>query len=74
MENANRATLKKDFESILTAFRIFFSEKCEDFFCSRCKEGLILQNKGGNNCLEKCPFGFFRKQDLLSGQAYCKSE
>lgn len=48
------------------------AEKCEDFFCSRCKEGLILQNKGGNNCLEKCPSGFFRKQDLLSGQAYCE--
>ncbi|KAK2572764.1 hypothetical protein P5673_001748 [Acropora cervicornis] len=50
------------------------AEKCEDFFCSRCKEGLILQNKGGNNCLEKCPSGFFRKLDLLSGQAYCESE
>lgn len=47
------------------------SEMCEDFFCSRCKPGLVLRYLGGTTCLAKCPSGFYMKEDVFSGQAYC---
>ncbi|XP_020629358.1 proprotein convertase subtilisin/kexin type 5-like [Orbicella faveolata] len=48
------------------------AEMCEDFFCSRCKEGWVLQYKGGTKCLSNCPYGFYRKQDWYSDQSYCE--
>ena len=47
---------------------------CEDFFCSRCKGGWVLQYKGGTQCLSNCPTGFYRKEDWYSDQSYCDSE
>ncbi|XP_078355687.1 major surface trophozoite antigen 11-like [Oculina patagonica] len=47
------------------------AEMCEDFFCSRCKEGWVLQYKGGTKCLSNCPSGFYRRENLFSDQSYC---
>lgn len=47
-------------------------EMCEDFFCSRCQDGWVLQYKQGTKCLSNCPSGFFRKEDMYNGQPYCK--
>lgn len=47
------------------------AEMCEDFFCSRCKDGWVLQYKQGTKCLSNCPSGFYRREDVYSGQPYC---
>lgn len=52
----------------------FVTEMCEDFFCSRCKQGWVHQYKGGNKCLANCPSGFYRREDVFSDQPYCDSE
>ena len=62
--------LKSSFWSLLqSCFALSITEMCEDFFCSRCKGGWVLQYKGGTKCLSNCPYGFYRKQDWYSDQS-----